>query len=115
VVDYGIRTPVNAFLELLARHGVTATVAQARGPMGAHEREHIREMLAMPSIVAAWESKHGHAPNDADLDQFYQEFIPLQTELIARHADVRPHLPEAMANCAAAASASAPPLATLAK
>jgi phosphonoacetaldehyde hydrolase len=96
VVDYGSRAPVNAFLELFARHGVTATVEQARGPMGAHKREHIREMLAMPEIAAAWQARQGRAPSEADLDQLYKEFIPLQTEVIARHADVLPHVPAAM-------------------
>lgn len=96
VVDYGSRAPVNAFLELFARHGVNASVEQARAPMGAHKREHIRAMLAMPAIAAAWQSKHGRAPGEPDLDQLYQEFIPLQTEVIARHTDVIPHVPEAM-------------------
>lgn len=97
VVDYGSRAPVNAFLELFARHGVTATVEQARAPMGAHKREHIREMLAMPAISAAWQAKHHRAPSDADLDHLYKEFIPLQTEVIARHADVLPQVPQIMA------------------
>lgn len=96
VVDYGSRAPVNAFLELFSRHGVTATAGQARQPMGAHKREHIREMLAMPAIAQAWQSRHGRAPGEADLDQLYREFIPLQTEVIARHADIIPHVPEAM-------------------
>ena len=114
VVDYGSRAPVNAFLELFARHGVTATVEQARAPMGAHKREHIREMLAMPAISAAWQAKHHRAPSDADLDHLYKEFI-LQTEVIARHADVLPRSPKSWPNSAAAASRSAPPPATPAK
>lgn len=96
VVDYGSRAPVQAFLELFARHGVTASVEQARGPMGAHKREHIREMLAMPAIASAWQARHGRAPNGADLDQLYKEFIPLQTEVIARHTDIIPHVSEAV-------------------
>lgn len=96
VVDYGSRAPVQAFFDLFSRNGVTATVEQARGPMGAHKREHIRAMLAMPAIASAWQSKHGRAPVEADLDRLYQEFIPLQTEVIGRHTDVLPHVPEAM-------------------
>jgi len=96
VVDYGSRAPVHAMLELFARHGVAATVAQERAPMGAHKREHIREMLAMPEIAAAWRARHGEAPGEGELERLYREFIPLQTEVIGRHAEVLPHVPEAM-------------------
>jgi phosphonoacetaldehyde hydrolase len=40
-VDYGSRAPVDAFIELFRRHGVTITAEQARGPMGSYKKDHI--------------------------------------------------------------------------
>lgn len=82
-VDYGSRAPVCAFTELFRRHGIEVSVEEARRPMGAHKREHIRQMLESPEIAARVD-----AP--CDLEALYREFIPLQVEVVARHADLIP-------------------------
>ncbi|MDX2153350.1 MAG: 2-aminoethylphosphonate--pyruvate transaminase [Bryobacteraceae bacterium] len=89
VVDYGSRAPALAFVELFRRHGVAITEAEARGPMGLHKRSHIEALLALPHVAAA-------LPN-ADLDGLYREFIPLQTSLLAEHADLVPGLEDVVA------------------
>ena len=89
-VDYGSRAPVAAFTELFRRQGVTVTEEEARRPMGAHKKEHIRQMLAMESVANRWRQVHGAQPSPDDLESLYGEFIPLQTEAIKLHADVIP-------------------------
>ena len=89
-VDYGSRAPVAAFTEIFRRHGVAVTVEEARRPMGAHKKDHIRQMLAMGSVASRWRQVHGAEPSQSDVDSLYSEFIPLQAEVIVRHADLIP-------------------------
>ena len=89
-VDYGSRAPVDAFIELFRRHGVTVTAEQARGPMGSYKKDHIRLILAMEAVAKQWQELSGHAAAAEDIEALFREFIPLQTEVVARHADVIP-------------------------
>jgi phosphonoacetaldehyde hydrolase len=93
-VDYGSLAPVDAFVELFRRHQITVTAEQARRPMGSYKRDHVRLILAMGPVTAQWQQLHGHAPAEDDVESLYREFIPLQTEVIARHADVIPGVAE---------------------
>ena len=97
VLDYGSRGPVAAFVQLFARHGISVSEEDARRPMGTHKKDHIRSMLSEPSICRRWMDKHGAAPTPADLDRLYAEFAPLQTEVLPRHCDVIPGVPEVAA------------------
>lgn len=94
VLDYGSRGPVIAFVELFARHGITVTEEDARGPMGTHKKDHIRSILLEPAVRLRWAEVHGAEPTDQDLDRLYAEFTPLQVEVLPRHCDVLPGLPE---------------------
>ncbi len=93
-LDYGSRGPVVAFVELFARHGVKVTQAEARGPMGTHKKDHIWSMLTDPSISQRWEQANGARPSREMLDTLYEEFTPLQVEVLKRHCDVIPGVAE---------------------
>jgi phosphonoacetaldehyde hydrolase len=95
-VDYGSRAPVDAFIELFHRHGVSITAAQARGPMGSHKKDHVRLILAMESVAQQWQQVMGRAASTEDVDALFGEFIPLQTEVVGRHADVIPGVAQAV-------------------
>lgn len=90
MIDFGCMAPAGAFVELFARHGITATAAEARGPMGMHKRDHIRAMLAVPSIAQQWEAKHGHASTAEELEALFEEFIPMQLEVLPDFCDMIP-------------------------
>jgi phosphonoacetaldehyde hydrolase len=94
VLDFGSRGPVVAFVDLFARHGVTISETEARGPMGTHKKDHIWAVLSEPSISERWAQVHGSAATRDDLNRLYEEFTPLQTEVLARHCDVIPGVPE---------------------
>ena len=93
VLDYGSRGPVMAFIEMFAKHGVKVTVEEARGPMGTHKRDHIWSMLSDPSIAERWEKANGKKPYPELVDILYEDFSPLQMEVIKRHCDVIPGVP----------------------
>jgi phosphonoacetaldehyde hydrolase len=89
-VDYGCCAPAGAFQELFRQNDVEASIAQARGPMGMHKRDHIATMLAMPELAAQWKSAHGAAHTDDDVERLFQAFIPLQLAALPNFLDVIP-------------------------
>ena len=53
VLDYGCRGPGAAFVELFARHAVTVSTAEARGPMGTHKRATSGRFFPTPPLPRA--------------------------------------------------------------
>ena len=99
IIDHGSRAPVEAFREIFRRRGVEISVDEARGPMGKENRDHIVALLAVPRIAQAWRQAHGHDAGDAEIDELYHEFLPVQSELLPQHADVIPGAIAALAEC----------------
>jgi phosphonoacetaldehyde hydrolase len=95
-VDFGSCAPAGAFVELFRRHGIEATTADARGPMGIHKKDHIQAMLQMPHIVKQWRRAHGHDWTGDDLEALYQKFIPMQLEALPKYGDVIPDVVQAV-------------------
>lgn len=93
-IDYGSRGPVIAFVELFSRHGVTVSEEEARRPMGTHKKDHIWTMLTEPAICDRWAKANGQRPTRELLDKLYEEFTPLQMEVLKRHSEVLPGVPE---------------------
>ena len=98
-IDHGSRAPVEVFVEVFQRAGVPITTAEARGPMGMAKREHIAAILAQPRVAEAWQSRFGQAATEADIDRLYADFLPLQRDVLARHSEVIPGVPEVVAEC----------------
>jgi len=94
-VDYGCHAPAIVFMEAFKRQGIEITMAQAREPMGMHKRDHIATILAMEPVAQAWNERYGQPPTGADADRMYEEFVPLQIELLPQHADLIPGTLEA--------------------
>jgi phosphonoacetaldehyde hydrolase len=86
-VDFGCIAPVAAFIRVFEQNQVAISVAEARLPMGAEKRDHIKALLAMPRIAEAWAATHGgKAAGESEIDRLYAEFLPLQVGIIADHA-----------------------------
>jgi len=82
IVDFGSRAPVVAFQKLFRDFGVNITVHEARKPMGAHKREHIRQILAMNSVVERFHQAHDRYPTSRDVELMCKAFTPFQLEAI---------------------------------
>lgn len=91
-VDFGSMAPIHAFLGLFANQGVPITELEARGPMGAEKREHIRQLLRTPRVRESWIEIRDTEPTEADVDRLYDEFVPLQIAAIADTAMLIPGL-----------------------
>ncbi|MCB1153504.1 MAG: phosphonoacetaldehyde hydrolase [Deltaproteobacteria bacterium] len=90
LVDYGSMAPAGAFMETFARQGVTITNEQARGPMGLHKKDHIREILRMAPIDAAFKEVKGRAWNEDDVQAMYEDFTPLQLAVLPKYGALIP-------------------------
>ena len=96
-VDYGSRAPTQVFLEIFHRRGVEITVEEARGPMGRAKHEHIAMVAALPRIAELWRQQHGTTPTEADVRALYNDFLPLQKEILRLGSSVIPGIPQAIA------------------
>jgi phosphonoacetaldehyde hydrolase len=87
-VDHGSLAPVKAVTEIFARHGIPISDAEARRDMGLFKKDHIRSILAIPSVQTQWLMQHGRDPEECDVEALFTEFAPLQMEILAAHSDV---------------------------
>lgn len=89
-VDFGSFAPMGVFVKAFDSFGITASIDQARAPMGAAKWDHIRAMLDMPEIACQWKASYGHTPTDADVDKIYEVFVPMNEKVAADYADLVP-------------------------
>ena len=95
-VDFGSLSPVGAFMEAFRRAGVEVNEEETRKPMGMLKIDHIRTMLAMDRIRAAWIEKHGAAPTDDDAQRIYDDFEPALMSVLDERSKLKPFVLETM-------------------
>lgn len=96
MVDFGSFAPMGAFVEAFARFQVQATTEEARAPMGMAKRDHIKSMIMAPRLAKNWEAVRGHPPTEADIDDVYKVFVPLNEKVAAKYATLVPGAPETL-------------------
>jgi len=89
-VDFGSRAPVAALQQVFESAGVQLSVAEARKDMGRLKKDHIRAILQQPRVTAAWQTLHGAAPQERDVERLFTEFLPAQTDVLEEYGDVIP-------------------------
>ena len=99
MIDFGSRAPVLTLCELFAAAGVPVSEPEARTHMGMAKRDHIRALLGLPGVAAAWLSHHGASAAEADVDRLFADIgAPMRnaanacSELIPGAADVAARL-----------------------
>ncbi|HPO16921.1 MAG TPA: phosphonoacetaldehyde hydrolase [Candidatus Hydrogenedentes bacterium] len=95
-LDYGCMAPAVVFIDVYKRKGVNITMDQAREPMGAHKRVHIQKISQIDAVRNQWKEVHGQYPTEADVDEMFKMFIPLQLDCLATYADLIPGTLEAI-------------------
>ena len=96
-MDYGCYAPAVVYIEVFKRKGVPITIDEARAPMGAHKKVHIRKISQIESVRQRWQEKHGRLPDEDDVEAMFQDFVPLQLACLADYADLIPGTLEAIA------------------
>lgn len=82
-MDFGCMAPAVVFVEVYRRKNVPITTEEARAPMGAHKKVHIRKISEIESVRTRWKEVHGRYPNDHDVDEMFEDFVPLQLECLS--------------------------------
>ena len=59
-MDYGCFAPAVVFMEVFKRKGVEITIEEAREPMGAHKKVHIRQIAKNESVAKRWQQALGN-------------------------------------------------------
>lgn len=95
-LDYGCCAPAVVFIEVFERQGVEIAIEEAREPMGAQKKMHIRKITQIPAVAERWQTIHGRPPGEQDVDAMFEQFVPLQIACLADYADLIPGCPEAV-------------------
>ncbi|MFM8273020.1 MAG: phosphonoacetaldehyde hydrolase [Gemmata sp.] len=96
-IDFGCRAPAGAFVAAFAAAGVSVTLAEARGPMGLHKKDHIRAMLRATDLGARWRAAAGRDWSEGDVEDLYRRVTPLQVAAAAKYSALIPGVPEVAA------------------
>jgi phosphonoacetaldehyde hydrolase len=99
LLDYGSQAPVLAIVSVFRSFDVPVSIEEARGPMGMAKRDHLRTMLEMPRIAAAWQAVHRAPADEAAIDKLYARFLETQKTFLADHAKLIPGALEAVSDC----------------
>lgn len=97
LVDFGCRAPLGAFLEAFAAAKLPISDEIARRPMGAHKRDHVREILGYPEIAARVRAELRREPDEALVGEIYNLFARRLPELLPKYAAPIPGTLEALA------------------
>jgi phosphonoacetaldehyde hydrolase len=95
-VDFGSLAPARTLQQLFARMHITLTEPETRRDMGLPKKDHIRGIMSMPRVRDAWQKLRGSFPSEADVEEMYKEFIPLQFSCLAEYSAVIPGVVEAV-------------------
>jgi phosphonoacetaldehyde hydrolase len=86
LVDFGCRAPLGAFVEAFAAARLPITDEVARRPMGAHKRDHVREILGYPEVAARARADLHREPDDALVSEIYSAFTERLLAALPAHA-----------------------------
>ena len=98
-MDYGCMAPAVVFVEVYKRQQVPISMDEARAPMGAHKRVHIKKISEQDAVRERWQEAHGRLPTDDDGDAMFAEFVPLQLECLSQYSDMIPGALDAVGEC----------------
>ncbi|CAN5619170.1 phosphonoacetaldehyde hydrolase [soil metagenome] len=89
-VDYGSFAPTSVFLRLFESQNVPITPEDARSGMGLMKKDHLRTILARPSVAETWQAVHGALASEADINNLFDNFVPLQLDVLKDYAEPIP-------------------------
>jgi phosphonoacetaldehyde hydrolase len=101
-VDFGAIAPVEAVAGAFESAGVSVSIEEIRRPMGLEKHRHLAAMLADEAIAQRWRAVHGNPPGERDIDALYGAFERRLLDLLPRHAEPIPGLPDALSALRAA-------------
>lgn len=90
MIDFGCRAPTIALCDVFAAAGVPLSEAEARTHMGMAKRDHIRALLDLPRVHAAWIASRGAPAQGSDVDALFAAVGPLMRKAASACAELVP-------------------------
>jgi phosphonoacetaldehyde hydrolase len=87
-MDFGCMAPAVVFVEVYNRQDVPITMEEARAPMGAHKKVHIRKVSQLDSVRQRWYEAHRRYPNEDDVERMFADFVPLQLGCLSDYSQL---------------------------
>ena len=87
-IDHGSLAPVRTLQQVFAQRGIELSDAVARKDMGIAKRDHIRNLLTEPEVIADWAQQYDSQPQQADIEELYAQFIPLQMDCLLEYSQL---------------------------
>lgn len=97
LIDFGCRAPLSAFIDAFAAAGLPISEEVARKPMGAHKRDHAREILHEPDIAARVRSDLKREPDESLVNEIYGDFTTRLLKVLPSHGAPIPGAVEMLA------------------
>lgn len=91
-VDFGCIAPAGVFQNVFKEKGIEISMVEARGPMGMHKKDHIREIAKLENITERWIDVHGKKWDENDIEEMFKDFIPKQISIISKHSTLIPEI-----------------------
>jgi len=88
VLDCGVYAPAVVFVEVFKQEGVPITMEEAREPMGAHKRVHIRKITQIEAVRKRWAEKWGRHPTEEDVERMFENFVPMQLACLGQYCEM---------------------------
>jgi len=88
VLDCGVYSPAVVFIDVFKKEGVPISMEEARGPMGAHKKVHIRKITEQPGVRGRWKEKFGKHPTEDDVERMFKNFVPAQIACLGQYTDM---------------------------
>ena len=85
-VDFGSLAPVAALQRVFEAASVPITAPEARQHMGVLKKDQIRSICAGERVRAEWARQHGQPPAERDVVSLFGDFLPKQSEILARYS-----------------------------
>ncbi len=92
--DEYVLAPAVVFVDVFKKFKVEISMAEARGPMGLRKDLHILELTKVPEIRERWKSVHGKYPDQGDVDEMFEDFVPMKLACLRKYTTLLPHVAE---------------------
>jgi phosphonoacetaldehyde hydrolase len=89
-MDFGCMAPAVVFMQIYERKRVPISIEEARAPMGAHKKVHIRKISELESVRRRWQEVHKRPPGEDDVDAMFADFVPLQLACLSQYSTLIP-------------------------
>lgn len=86
----GCKAPVIPFSETLRNHNINVDWASIRKPMGLFKKTHLQKLLELPEVRDQFVKEYGRDWTQKDLDELYEEFLPLLNKYIVHPELAKP-------------------------